>query len=100
MYYCEIPWDQIWTDFNEWFDGGEQHPWDSGTTSGCPTWEAQRKMFQKIAKEVIPFRIRWKKMIWEPFGEWYDQKGEPIWNEQRKKIQALVQAEADYSVNQ
>jgi hypothetical protein len=92
MYYCEIPWDQIWNDFNEWFNGAD-------TTSQPPTWEQQRQAFQKIAKEVIPFRIRWKKTIWEPFSAWYDNK-EPPWNEQRKKIQKLVQAEADYSVNQ
>jgi len=89
MYYCEIPWDQIWKDFNEWYH----------EAPGDVDWDGQRKAFQKIAKEVIPYRIRWKQKVWAPFNEWYD-KTEPGWNAQRKTIQELVQTEADYSVNQ
>lgn len=102
QYVCEIPWDQIWDEYNGWYESLSKNGLDSHL---APSWEDQQKKFRQIANETIPFRLRWKKQVWQPFMEWHNSHWlansvNPDWKDQMAKIQQLVQEEADYSVNQ
>lgn len=95
-YYCDIPWKQVWAEFDQWFVATESN-------TGWPTWDKQRRQIQSILKATIDYRIDYR-AIWRAFDNWYDSKvqvnGEPPeWQSQRSKIQSLVQAEADKAVN-
>lgn len=34
-------------------------------------------------------KVNWEK-VWEEFDEWHDEKFDPTWNAQKRKIQQLV----------
>jgi len=98
-YYCEIPWSQIWAEFNSWFN--------EENAIGMPDWDKQEQRLQQIITERIVHlftSFSWHHRVWKRFDKWCEPEGcasyyKTLWPEQQREIKRLVQEEADYQIN-
>jgi hypothetical protein len=91
-YYCEIPWAQVWEEFDEWCTKpGRRY---------APDWEEQEPELQRILIETIPWPLPWGE-IWAAFEEWWQSVADDYveWGAQQRKLRRLVQKAADIAVN-
>ena len=90
----EIPWEEIWAEFDEWYDDEE----------GWPDWLDQKKKIVAILKDRIRPQDRRgfnPSRVWRSFSIWCDDKNRsyPGWYNQKRKIQQLFQQHLDRIVN-
>ena len=88
QYYCDIPWAQIWGEYNAWV--------------GYVSWAKQQRKIMRICRQTIPWELPWAE-IWSKFHDWsvmFPYQKRVSWRREEAMIQYFIQVAADKAVNE